>query len=320
MGTLNFLDNTIFLFYFIDMPKKSWILKVIPLSGSAEEKEIKITPLKLRLVLSFLIVFFSFLTFSAYRYITLEVDYAKTEKLARENVFLRKELKDLREKISRIDSLLEKIYEHDVNLRTLAQLDPPPPEIKEMGIGGELEEPKDPLAKEIFKNKMDLDRMLKFAEFELNSYQTIATKLEKDVNLRARTPSIYPVNGRFTSGFGYRRDPFTGRIKFHHGVDFAAPPGTPVVAPADGVVRNIKWLSGYGLTMEIYHGYGVSTFYAHLKRVNVRVGQQIHRGDVIAFVGNTGRSTGPHLHYEVRVFGKAVNPLNYIIPPSTYYD
>lgn len=129
-----------------------------------------------------------------------------------------------------------------------------------------------------------------------------------------RAPFAQPVhaNVRFTSGFGNRRDPITGRTRLHSGIDFAGPSGTPIRATADGVVKHAGWRGGYGNTVIIEHAFGVETLYAHLSRINVSVGQRVSRGDQIGGMGTTGRSTGVHLHYEVHVGGNAVNPMTYI--------
>ena len=126
------------------------------------------------------------------------------------------------------------------------------------------------------------------------------------------TPSIWPVQGPITGGFGQRMDPFTGEGAFHTGVDIAAPAGTPVKAAADGILFNAGPNAGYGIEALIDHGYGVTTKYAHLSTLYVVVGQEVRRGQVIGAVGVTGRTTGPHLHYEVLVRGTPVNPARYL--------
>lgn len=131
--------------------------------------------------------------------------------------------------------------------------------------------------------------------------------------LMAATPSIKPARGWFTSKFGYRISPFTGRPTMHQGLDIAAAPGSPVYAPADGVVSFAGYDAGYGKLVSIDHGYGVITRFGHNSQIFVEVGQKVHRRDVIAAVGTTGRSTGPHCHYEVRVNGVPVDPHNYIL-------
>ena len=126
-------------------------------------------------------------------------------------------------------------------------------------------------------------------------------------------PSVKPINmATFTSGFGVRSDPFRGAAAMHAGIDLAAPSGTAVYATADGMIDRAEWFGGYGNCIEIDHGKGVATRFGHLSRILVHPGQHVHRGDLIALVGSTGRSTGPHLHYEVRIDGHAVNPVPFL--------
>ncbi len=130
-----------------------------------------------------------------------------------------------------------------------------------------------------------------------------------------RTPFAMPVRSsgvRQTSGFGNRRDPRTGRTRMHNGVDWAGPQGTPILATGSGTVTHAGWRGGYGNTVIIQHDFGIETLYAHLHRINVNVGQRVSRGDRIGGMGTTGRSTGVHLHYEIRVGGRPINPLTYI--------
>ncbi|WP_209832794.1 M23 family metallopeptidase [Ruegeria sp. HKCCE3926] len=139
---------------------------------------------------------------------------------------------------------------------------------------------------------------------QLNLYRLAAEK----------APFANPVHSavRFTSGYGSRRDPKTGGRRMHNGVDFAGPQGTDIFATADGVVTHAGWQSGFGRLVKIKHAFGIETLYAHNTKINVKVGQRVSRGDHIADMGSTGRSTGTHLHYEVRVNGKPVNPMTYI--------
>jgi hypothetical protein len=137
--------------------------------------------------------------------------------------------------------------------------------------------------------------------------------LRERQSLLAATPSIKPTRGWFTSKFGYRISPFTSRPVMHNGIDIAAAPGSPIVAPADGIVSFAGYDPGYGKLVSIDHGYGVVTRFGHTSQIFVEVGQKVSRRDVIASVGNTGRSTGPHLHYEVRVNNVPVDPYNYVL-------
>ncbi len=129
----------------------------------------------------------------------------------------------------------------------------------------------------------------------------------------ASTPSIWPVRGYLSSSYGRRRDPFTGEREFHHGIDVSTPIGRSVVAPADGVVLYAGKRGSYGNVIVIDHKFGTMTRYAHLSRFNVGPGKRVKRGDVVGYVGSTGRSNGPHLHYEVWVADRPAHPLNYIL-------
>jgi murein DD-endopeptidase MepM/ murein hydrolase activator NlpD len=130
-------------------------------------------------------------------------------------------------------------------------------------------------------------------------------------------PSINPVEVmRFSSHFGYRTDPFQGRRKNHKGIDIPGPVGTPIYATADGIVGRAQWVSGYGKYIEVEHGNAIQTRYGHLSGMNVISGQRVKQGDIIGFMGSTGRSTGSHLHYEVRIAGEPVNPMSFF-PPET---
>jgi murein DD-endopeptidase MepM/ murein hydrolase activator NlpD len=141
----------------------------------------------------------------------------------------------------------------------------------------------------------------------------IEIKLNERVRWLSSTPAIAPVRGIFTSGFGVRSDPLTHGRGIHQGVDIAAAPGQPVRASADGVVVQAGLIGGLGQAVYVAHGFGLTTRYGHMSRIEVRPGQRVKRGDIVGRVGNTGRSTGYHLHYEVRVDGDPVNPLAYIL-------
>jgi murein DD-endopeptidase MepM/ murein hydrolase activator NlpD len=128
----------------------------------------------------------------------------------------------------------------------------------------------------------------------------------------ATAPTLWPVMGRITDHFGERIDPFSGEGAFHRGVDISSDYGTRIIAPADGIVRFSDFMNGYGRTVMIDHGNGISTLYGHLSGSAVTPGQFVRRGDAVGYVGQSGRSTGPHLHYEVRIFNTPVNPYKYL--------
>ena len=177
---------------------------------------------------------------------------------------------------------------------------------------GELAQRKE-LVKDFATLSVRIDRVLKDSQLREQSLIKVWDSLSDRKALLSATPSIRPAAGWFTSKFGYRFDPFNRRPTLHAGLDMAAPPGTPVHAPADGVVSYVGYEGGYGKMVSIDHGYGVVTRFAHNSRVFVEQGQKVSRWDVISAIGSTGRSTGAHLHYEVRVHGVPVDPMNYIL-------
>lgn len=158
-----------------------------------------------------------------------------------------------------------------------------------------------------------IDQVVKNSALREQGVIRLQELLQERQSILNATPNIRPARGWFTSRFGYRVDPFTGKPDMHYGLDLAAAPGTPVVAPADGVVSYIGYESGYGKILAIDHGFGVRTRYAHNSQIYVELGQKVKRRDVVSAIGTTGRSSGPHLHYEVRINDVPVDPFNYIL-------
>ena len=148
------------------------------------------------------------------------------------------------------------------------------------------------------------------------SFRELKDLLEAKRSVLASTPTVWPVRGLITAGYGYRVSPFTGQREMHEGLDIAAPHGTPILATANGVVSFVGSLAAFGNVVFINHGHGFTTFYAHTSSIRVKEGQQVKRGQMVASVGTSGRTTGPHVHYEVQVNGATVNPLKYIVDPS----
>lgn len=127
-----------------------------------------------------------------------------------------------------------------------------------------------------------------------------------------RTPSIWPIYGSLRAGFGWRSHPILNRMEFHKGIDISSSIGAPIKVTADGIVKLAEWQGGYGLTVIVDHGYGYQTIYAHTSRIYVTPGQKVSKGQKIAAVGSTGLSTGPHLHYEVRLWNEAISPMSFL--------
>lgn len=214
------------------------------------------------------------------------------------------------ERIEKLSKELAELKEFQRRLRIMANLEPMGQEIFAVG-GAEEKGPfgqiKEDLDKEV------LDELLSEAEAQKMGFRELYSVLKRKRHQLSCTPSIWPTKGWVSSGYGYRIDPFTGLRQFHHGIDISNRIGTPIIAPADGIVARIWRDRRLGLSMKISHGYGITTIYGHLQKVLVKVGQRVKRGQRIALMGNTGRSTGPHLHYEVRVNGKSVDPRRYIL-------
>lgn len=161
-----------------------------------------------------------------------------------------------------------------------------------------------------------IDRAVKETNLREQSVIELWEVLSERQSILNATPNIKPARGYITSRFGYRMAPFTGKLSLHAGLDIAATPGSPIYSPADGIVTYAGWDESYGRLVSIDHGYGISTRFGHNSQVYVQVGQKVSKWDVIAAVGNTGRSTGPHLHYEVRLNGTPVDPSNFILDES----
>jgi murein DD-endopeptidase MepM/ murein hydrolase activator NlpD len=170
-----------------------------------------------------------------------------------------------------------------------------------------------PAEKVAYATEVEVDRLLRLSAFELEKYSEVETELGKVKERLAHTPSIWPTKGWLSRGFGMKYDPFTGYEQMHRGIDIANRRGTPVMATAAGRVKSVGTFGGLGKMVIVDHGYGFVTRYGHLSQINVKRGQRVDRGEVIALMGNTGYSTGPHLHYEVWRNGKILNPRDFIL-------
>jgi murein DD-endopeptidase MepM/ murein hydrolase activator NlpD len=182
-------------------------------------------------------------------------------------------------------------------------------------------EPLDSVAHDTVGMTRDVSQLLRRATTLASSFDEVADSLEEHTERLASLPSIMPTAGWLTSQFSSgRRHPVLHISRPHEGIDLAAPMGTPIVAPASGVIRRAARENGYGLVMEIDHGNGIVTKFAHCSRLIAREGQRVTRGQTVAAVGNTGLSTGPHLHYEIHVNGRVVDPLKYVLPSAAIPD
>lgn len=250
---------------------------------------------------------------------------AREEVLLDENAELRLQYKKLNQKLVTIDNILTDISERDNNVyRMIFETDPIPSEIRSAGFGGanryaELENK--PNMDIVIETSKRLDMLYKKLYIQSLSFDTIIDLAKNKEEMLRSIPAIQPIKAggrvKFSSGFGYRIHPIYKTYKMHSGVDITAPVGTKIFATGDGVVTQAAFERGYGKMVVIKHGYSYQTVYGHMSMILVKVGQKIKRGDVIGLVGNTGTSTGPHLHYEVRKHGKPVNPINYYLNDLT---
>jgi len=223
-----------------------------------------------------------------------------------------------------MDSLkgeIGRLRELDYKLRIITDLEVEKPSSSVYGIGGSLETGEGLTLENAEHSKLDLvtlldkdlARLQEMANYQEESFNNLKTYLADQKDLIERTPHRWPARGFVSSNFGARQDPFTGLSRLHEGIDIVARRGTPVMAPADGIVTYAGVDPTLGEMVVVDHGYGVITRYGHNDTVLVREGQRVKRGDPISSVGTSGKSTGPHLHYEIRINDIAVNPRNYLI-------
>ena len=284
-------------------------------------KELKLTNFILPITIlgGFLILFFSILLNSK------DLKDLLTLKIITHHQKNNSELNDLiAEQQNKINLLIKKIdslYKKDENLRRLIKLPPIDQDIRKLGIGGKNKNDKYNHLEYLLPENFDIDdlnRKINFIKRGVNlekiSYIDISKVIISQKDYLTHYPAIYPVlkeDRKLSSRFGYRKDPFTKKRSFHDGDDFSTTVGKEVIATADGTVKSSRYYGSFGNYIEIDHGNGYVTAYGHLSKRLVPKGSKVERGDVIGKVGNTGKSTAPHLHYEVRLNEKHVNPNNY---------
>ncbi|MDD5475512.1 MAG: M23 family metallopeptidase, partial [Syntrophales bacterium] len=225
----------------------------------------------------------------------------------------------LAEKVSYFERKISELNEFDRKIRIISNLEVPEDEDGLFGVGGSVPE-EDSAAERLSETQLklideihqEIDQLLEESSAQERSFRELVDYLKTQKSILARTPSIWPVVGWVTSEFGNRKSPFTDKREFHNGIDIATRPGKEIVAPADGVVTVVSKDRYMGNLVWIDHGDDVKTCYGHLREQAVKAGQQVKRGDVIGYVGSSGRSTGPHLHYGVMVKGEYVNPRRYL--------
>jgi len=265
------------------------------------------------------IVTFSIFTFFISNLIGSVIYEKKIDEYKSNYDYVSKNLKFLSEKMTILDTQIKLIEEKDQALRSYAGMPQIDLNVRKLGVGGKKLETNQYLNnvppiinKELAILEMDVEKLSREVNFEMKSYKSIYDEVQKNIHRIIRIPSIRPVEGGYlNSTFGYRNDPIDNVKRFHHGQDITVKSGSPVFAPADGEIKRAYYVGGFGNHIKIDHGLGYTTLFAHLSKLNVKHGQQVKRGDIIGLSGNTGRSTAPHLHYEIHYNGKPQNPLDY---------
>ena len=237
----------------------------------------------------------------------------ENEALQAENSRLRQHLTNLETRLAGVSQELSGLTETDKLLRMMSNLPPLDEDIRRVGVGGGIDETTiEPNPAELTYSIWSLDRLEREIEVQRVSFEEIHSQLTENANVLEHTPTLRPIDGGYvSSGFGVRRDPYTKRMAAHQGVDISQAYGTPVMASAAGKVIHAGHYYNYGKFIVIDHGYGYQTAYGHMSKIDVREGTTVTKGQMIGRVGATGRATAPHLHYEVRQDGQAVNPTDY---------
>lgn len=274
---------------------------------------------KLLSVAGIAVVFISLILFLSADALSTILYKAKIQDINKNYSHLTKTLTQLQTQLQDVTGQISEIEEKDKAIRTYANLPKIDSGIQKLGIGGmrvgansELDRLKPDVKTRISELEMDMGELSRRVKMELASYNTMVDKVKDYSDQLQSIPSIRPVQeGYLGSGYGYRKDPFNEKVRFHYGQDFAVNTGTRIYSPADGIVKYASRQGGYGKVIKLDHGNGYRTLYAHLSKIKVKRGEEIKRGDLIGISGNTGRSAGPHLHYEVHRYGAPQNPLDY---------
>ncbi|MFH1624507.1 MAG: M23 family metallopeptidase [Pseudomonadota bacterium] len=301
------------------MAKNFYSIVFFP-SKAAKVKKLTLSQFMLKSIILSVTMVMVALGVMVYDYVNIRLERSELQGWREEAGRQKIHIQSFAQKVNSLESQIARLKEFDTKLRVIANLEKPGGAEQTLGIGGSADEAdrsflapngkKDTLIRRMHS---DLEYLEKEAAIEEHSLRELHEFLQERKSILASTPSIWPTAGWVTSGFGYRKSPFTGLREFHKALDIATRLDTPIIAPADGFVTYAGREGGLGKLMVIDHGYGIVTRYAHLSKTFTKSGQKVKRGEKIATVGNTGRSTGPHLHYEVRVGGVPVNPKRYVL-------
>jgi murein DD-endopeptidase MepM/ murein hydrolase activator NlpD len=303
---------------------RKWTVMVVPHgSGSSRAVEVSHAVLKTLVGIGGVIVLLLLVLGGAA--LSRGVSITRGRMLERENHVLADEIARMRSRLAGLHDTLSSFNQRAQELRVLAGLPPTDASVQEAGIGGPVGTWSErdsltasgTLGTQALVAREDLDGLTRRANVLVRSINEAYDSLSTHQARMAATPSIMPTKGWLTSAFAAERShPILHMARPHEGIDVSAPMGAEIEAPAAGVVTQVAWEDGYGNILTIDHGYGVVTRYAHCSKILVGRGARVKRGQRIALVGSTGLSTGPHLHYEVWVNGKPVNPIHYVLPDA----
>lgn len=300
------------------MPKNFYTLLILPRKHSSAKK-VSLSSTLVKGVCIFVMGIILFMMYFSYDYIHIRREKAELKRLKLQTVEQREQIDGLVVKVDLFSSKMEELKQFDKKIRILANLVTGRGKEQLLGVGGPASEENRIRARiaaderaMIADAHRQVDSLMNEAVSRQKSFASLLVLLKEKKSIMAATPSLWPVKGWVTSEFGRRISPFSGEGEFHKGLDIATGYGRAVQAPADGVVAEVTYQNDVGRTILIDHGHGLSTMYAHLSKAAVRPGAPARKGDRIGYVGNTGRSTGSHLHYSVMLNGVAVNPRKYL--------
>ncbi len=301
------------------MPSKKISFLIVP-EDSSNVKQVKFSKAFLGVMICFVLAGLAGASFMVHDYLKLRHKAPSMEALARVVKSQRVQIQAYAKRIGSLNSQMCTLHDFEKKIRIIANVEAPDHQEAVFGIGGTTEEELKnlPALTEnhntvIRAMHTQLDQLDEASVVQGKAFEQLCNYIKSRKSLLASTPAIYPTKGWISSNFGYRKSPFTGLREFHSGLDIATRSGTPIIATADGIITFARRNGGLGLMVGIDHGHGKITRYGHLLKCLVKRGDQVNRGDKIGLVGNTGRSTAPHLHYEIHVNGIAVNPQKYIL-------
>jgi murein DD-endopeptidase MepM/ murein hydrolase activator NlpD len=308
------------------MVKRRWTLVFVP-HGSEPSRIVEVSYNVLRFAAAAVGGIIVLALLAGYATISHTTDLSHAARLQQENASLARQIGELHGRLVSLTDTITTISQRDARIRVLANLEPIDPQVQAAGIGGPASASDlnlsglTGIARRSAEVRVDLGALIRRANLLASSFKEAADSLALHSARLAATPSIMPTQGWLSSAFSaMRTHPILHMARPHEGIDVSAPMGSPIEAPAAGVVTDAGWENGYGNTITINHGFGIVTKFAHASKLLVKTGQRVSRGQRIALVGNSGLATGPHLHYEVHVNGRPVNPLKYVLPEGVVTD